>query len=42
MEIPRLYLEGTATVEEEPIVGGRWVQIAEQMSYRHLGPNGPT
>ena len=42
MEIPRLYLEGTATVEEEPILGGRWVQIAEQMSYRHLEPNGPT
>ena len=42
MEIPKVYMEGTATVEEEPNIGGRWVQIAEQMSYRYLGPNGPT
>ena len=42
MEIPKVYMEGTATVEEEPNVGGRWVQVAEQMSYRYLGPNGPT
>ena len=42
MEIPKVYMEGVATIEEEPNIGGRWVQVAEQMSYRYLGPNGPT
>ena len=42
VEIPKVYMEGVATVEEEPNIGGRWVQIAEQMSLRYLGPNGPT
>ena len=27
---------------EQPNAGGRWVEIAEKMSYRYLGPNGPT
>lgn len=41
-EIPKVFVEGTAEVVEEPNVGGRWVQVAEEMSYRYLGPNGPT
>lgn len=31
----------TALLVEEPNVGGRWVPIAERMSTRYLGPNGP-
>lgn len=42
IEIPKVVMEGTSEVIEEPNVGGEWVQIAEQMSYRYLGPNGPT
>jgi Pyridoxamine 5'-phosphate oxidase len=30
-----------AHLEEEPNVGGRWVPIAERMSVRYLGENGP-
>lgn len=41
-EIPKVFVEGTAEVVEEPNVGGRWVKVAEDMSYRYLGPNGPT
>jgi hypothetical protein len=26
---------------ERPNVGGRWVEIAKQMSYRYLGEHGP-
>lgn len=31
----------TATLVEEPNVGGRWVEIARRMSLRYLGENGP-
>jgi hypothetical protein len=31
----------TAELVEEPNVGGRWVGIAERMSVRYLGENGP-
>jgi nitroimidazol reductase NimA-like FMN-containing flavoprotein (pyridoxamine 5'-phosphate oxidase superfamily) len=31
-----------ATLVEEPNVGGRWVAIAERMSLRYLGENGPS
>lgn len=31
-----------ATVVEEPNTGGAWVPIAERMSVRYLGENGPT
>ena len=31
----------TAKLIEEPNVGGRWVPIAERMSLRYLGENGP-
>jgi Pyridoxamine 5'-phosphate oxidase len=30
-----------AHLVEEPNVGGRWVEIAERMSLRYLGENGP-
>jgi nitroimidazol reductase NimA-like FMN-containing flavoprotein (pyridoxamine 5'-phosphate oxidase superfamily) len=30
-----------AHLVEEPNVGGRWVEIAERMSTRYLGENGP-
>lgn len=31
----------TAHMVEEPNIGGRWVPIAERMSIRYLGENGP-
>lgn len=30
-----------ATIVEEPNLGGAWVEIAERMSVRYLGENGP-
>jgi nitroimidazol reductase NimA-like FMN-containing flavoprotein (pyridoxamine 5'-phosphate oxidase superfamily) len=42
IEIPKVFVEGTAEVVEEPNIGGQWVQVAETMSYRYLGPDGPT
>ena len=42
IEIPKVFVEGTAEVIEEPNIGGQWVKVAEDMSYRYLGPNGPT
>jgi nitroimidazol reductase NimA-like FMN-containing flavoprotein (pyridoxamine 5'-phosphate oxidase superfamily) len=33
---------GHAELVERPNVGGQWVPIAERMSYRYLGENGPT
>lgn len=41
MEIPKVFMQGNAEIVEEPNVGGQWVKIAELMSYRYLGPNGP-
>ncbi len=41
IEIPKVFMQGTAEIVEEPNVGGKWVEIAELMSYRYLGPNGP-
>ena len=41
VEIPKVIMEGSAEIVEEPNVGGQWVQVAEEMSYRYLGPNGP-
>ncbi|MEZ4499257.1 MAG: pyridoxamine 5'-phosphate oxidase family protein [Thermomicrobiales bacterium] len=37
----KVMVQGLAEVVEEPNVGGRWVQIAERMSLRYLGENGP-
>ena len=42
VELPKVFIEGNAEVVEEPNVGGQWVQVAEEMSLRYLGPNGPT
>jgi nitroimidazol reductase NimA-like FMN-containing flavoprotein (pyridoxamine 5'-phosphate oxidase superfamily) len=33
--------QGEAELLEEPNVGGRWVEIANEMSLRYLGENGP-
>jgi nitroimidazol reductase NimA-like FMN-containing flavoprotein (pyridoxamine 5'-phosphate oxidase superfamily) len=38
----RVHVQGMAELLEEPNVGGRWVAIATDMSYRYLGENGPT
>ena len=37
----KVLVKGEASVVEEPNVGGKWVPIAEEMSVRYLGPNGP-
>lgn len=34
--------KGVAEVVEEPNVGGRWVEVANRMAVRYLGPNGPS
>lgn len=31
-----------AELVEEPNIGGKWVEVAERMSFRYLGPNGPS
>ncbi len=37
----KVLAKGEAELLEEPNVGGRWVEIANQMSYRYLGEHGP-
>jgi len=37
----KVMVKGEATIIEEPNVGGKWVAIAEEMSLRYLGENGP-
>jgi PPOX class probable F420-dependent enzyme len=37
----KVTVQGIAEVIEEPNVGGAWVKIAERMSIRYLGENGP-
>ena len=37
----KVVVRGRAEVVEEPNVGGRWVRIAREMSYRYLGEHGP-
>ena len=37
----KVIAQGEAKLIEEPNVGGRWVTIAERMSVRYLGENGP-
>ncbi|HVC33047.1 MAG TPA: pyridoxamine 5'-phosphate oxidase family protein [Chloroflexota bacterium] len=37
----RLMIKGSATIVEEPNVGGKWVEIARRMSIRYLGEHGP-
>ncbi len=33
--------QGVAELVEKPNVGGRWVEIANRMAVRYLGPDGP-
>ena len=42
VEVPKVWIQGKAEIVEEPNIGGRWVKVAEEMSYRYLGPHGPT
>ena len=37
----KVIVQGEAELVEEPNTGGRWVEIAERMSLRYLGENGP-
>lgn len=37
----KVFVRGEAQLIEEPNVGGKWVPIATDMSYRYLGENGP-
>ncbi len=37
----KVQTQGEAQVLEEPNVGGRWVEIANEMSLRYLGEDGP-
>jgi nitroimidazol reductase NimA-like FMN-containing flavoprotein (pyridoxamine 5'-phosphate oxidase superfamily) len=37
----KVLVKGMAELVEEPNVGGRWVEIATEMSMRYLGPKGP-
>lgn len=37
----KVTIKGEAELLEEPNIGGRWVAIATQMSYRYLGEHGP-
>ena len=36
----KVLVKGRAELVEEPNVGGKWVEIATQMSYRYLGEHG--
>ena len=40
--LPKVFCQGRAQIVEEPNTGGQWVGIAEEMSVRYLGPDGPT
>jgi Pyridoxamine 5'-phosphate oxidase len=37
----KVLVKGKARLLEEPNVGGRWVEIGNEMSYRYLGDHGP-
>jgi hypothetical protein len=37
----KVIAQGEAELVEKPNIGGRWVEIAERMSLRYLGENGP-
>ena len=37
----KFHFDGIAELVEESVIGGKWVGIAEQMSIRYLGPDGP-
>lgn len=37
----KVMVKGMAELIERPNIGGTWVELANEMSYRYLGPNGP-
>lgn len=37
----KVLVKGEAELLERPNTGGKWTEIASEMSYRYLGPNGP-
>jgi hypothetical protein len=37
----KVMVKGEADLIERANVGGKWVEIANEMSYRYLGPHGP-
>ena len=37
----KFHFDGKAELVEESVIGGKWVGIAEKMSIRYLGPDGP-
>jgi len=37
----KVLVKGRADLLETPNVGGKWVEIAREMSFRYLGPHGP-
>lgn len=37
----KVLVKGRAELVEKPNVGGQWVEIAREMSYRYLGEHGP-
>ncbi len=38
----KVMVKGEAQLLERPNVGGKWVDFANEMSVRYLGPNGPS
>jgi len=38
----KVMVKGEAQLLERPNVGGKWVELANEMSYRYLGPDGPS
>lgn len=38
---PKVTAQGMAEIVEEPNVGGKWVDIANEMAVRYLGEHGP-
>lgn len=37
----KVLVKGEAELLETPNIGGKWVEIAREMSFRYLGPHGP-
>lgn len=37
----KVLVKGEAQLIERPNIGGKWTEIANEMSYRYLGPHGP-
>lgn len=41
VSLRKVLVKGEAELIERPNVGGKWVDFANEMSYRYLGPHGP-